>query len=50
MKRTSARRDPDRAPFLAMLAVWGFGVLVALAFWGVVIWGIVEVVQWLTSK
>lgn len=34
----------------AVVAVWIGGILVTLAFWGVVIWGIIELVQWVTSK
>lgn len=33
-----------------VLLVWGIGVLLTLAFWGVVVWGIIELVQWVTAQ
>jgi hypothetical protein len=33
-----------------VIAIWVVVILANLAFWGVVIWGIIELVQWVTTK
>lgn len=35
---------------VAFAILWFFGVLFAAVFWSVVIWGIIALVQWVTSK
>lgn len=37
-------------PIIAFIAVWLLGLLLSLAFWGVVVWGIIELVSWLVTK
>lgn len=32
------------------VAAWLVGILLTLAFWGVVVWGIIELVQWVTAQ
>lgn len=32
-----------------LVAIWGISVLLSLGFIGVVIWGIIELVQWVTA-
>lgn len=34
----------------AGIAIWLAFLILNLIFWGVAIWGVIEVVQWLTSK
>lgn len=34
----------------AFLVLYGVAVILGLAFWGAVIWGIVELVSWLVTK
>jgi hypothetical protein len=38
----------DDFPFGVLVAVWALGLLVVAGFWGVVIWGIISVVNALT--
>ena len=33
-----------------IIAVWAVGIILSLVFWGVVIWGIIELVQWVTAQ
>lgn len=41
----------DRNGFgAAFVVVWLISALLSLAVTGVIIWGIIELVQWLTSK
>lgn len=34
----------------AFIAFWGTALIVNLVIWGILIWGFIELVQWLTSK
>lgn len=44
-------KNDDDAGFKAMfLVVWGGVLLVNLALLGVIIWGIIELVSWVTSR
>jgi hypothetical protein len=42
-------KHEDRA-VIAVIAVWLLGLLLSLAFWGVVVWAIVEFISWLVTK
>lgn len=42
-------KNDDRT-VAAIVIIWLFGLLLSLAFWGVVIWGIVELISWLVTK
>lgn len=33
-----------------VFALWGLGILAGIAFWVVVIWGIVEAILWLRAQ
>lgn len=33
-----------------IIAMWAVGLILSLVFWGVVIWGIIELVQWVQTK
>jgi len=33
-----------------VIAFWVVGVLLNLAFWGVVVWAVIKLVEWVTSQ
>lgn len=46
-------KDFDRTAKRTMrgiVAVWAAGIILSLVFLGVVIWGIIELVQWVTAQ
>lgn len=43
------KQGPDPFTTAAIIA-WLISVLLVLAFWGVITWGVIELVQWVTSK
>ncbi len=47
-----SRRDPDpaRGIFQTIGCLWVIGLVGTVAFWGVVIWGIVEAILWLRAQ
>lgn len=40
----------EKSGIAVVIAIWVGMILVELAFLGVVVWGIIELVQWVTSK
>jgi hypothetical protein len=48
--KSRSRFSTEEKFTVGVLAVWFVGLLFTLAFWAVVVWGIIELVQWVTSK
>ena len=44
------RLTTDQKVGCGVLALYGFFILLGVAFWGTVIWGIIELISWLVTK
>lgn len=49
MSRQVSQRSADRA-VRAAVTIWVVAILANLAFWGFVVWAIVQLVQWVTAQ
>lgn len=50
LKRTKRRQRLEKLGIGAVIGLWVVGILMTIAFWVAVIWGIIALVGWITTQ